>query len=79
MVKQNLTIEKAQVIEVMDTFFTAMVEKVSGKKFIEEFDFEEVSEQYHDKIVPDATFEIQHYRELRTNGSKIICMEIIFP
>ncbi|MCK9280418.1 MAG: hypothetical protein M0P71_07350 [Melioribacteraceae bacterium] len=82
--KQNLWVKKAKVINIKSTFFEAIVDYIDSEgtrelAVISEFAFEDVSELYQDRIVPNARFEIHQYRECRKNGSKIICTEIIFP
>ncbi|MFA7070372.1 MAG: hypothetical protein WC144_05985 [Sulfurimonas sp.] len=81
MVKEKLIWKKeGVVIEVFDTFFTAITHfsNYEDMFYTEQIDFEEVSEYDLDKIKPNAKFKVQHYRVTFTNGSKIICTEIIF-
>jgi len=76
--KQLICIEKGQVIEKFDTFFTAMVDSKSGKKIIKRIDFEEVSDKYLSQIAVNAKFEIHYFREIYQNGKKLRCVEIVF-
>ncbi len=78
MIKKYLYIEKGQVIEKFDIFFTAMVADELGRKKIKRIDFEEVSDLYIPKIAINVEFEIHHFREIYPDGRKLRCTEVIF-